>query len=553
MITWLQNFFLKHNKWLFGGLLVVIIVTFVLTIGPQSFFGSGGSQQRESVRYYGYDLSSPSDQQAMAFTAEVSAILHPELQVRRDQVMDYAYMRVAAMGIADQLGIPRPTKEALAGYVETLTIFQDPQTGEFSAESYRNMLDALQTSARYDRESVARVIREDYRIAQVRKALGGPAYFLPFEMKKDYIDSQSTYDVAMARFDYESFNPEIEPATEELEQFYRENPSRYEIPETIQVKALQFAAEAYVDEVADPEESQLQAWFDTRRDQYTPEPDGDAETEEAPEIALADVRGEVLADWKREQARRIAAKKSEQFSLRLWQGSILLDTPEFNELLEEFEVQTTDLPPYSRDQTPRVGNIPAELLDSMWIYTSNPNRYFSDIAQTANGAVVLVTSGTEEARMPAFEEVREAVANDYRRTEKRRLFAERGKELRENLQAALESASFTEAAADLGLEVEDLEPFTGNAVPQQLRASTIWEQSQYMDKGEISPMILQQDEGTFVYIQDLIVPEVDTASEEYQTYLSQRTGNLNEAMGWARLREITDQSLNALLGTSGLQ
>ena len=48
MITWLQNFFLKHNKWLFGSLLVVIIVTFVLTIGPQSFFGSSGPQQREA-------------------------------------------------------------------------------------------------------------------------------------------------------------------------------------------------------------------------------------------------------------------------------------------------------------------------------------------------------------------------------------------------------------------------------------------------------------------------------------------------------------------------
>lgn len=557
MITWLQNFFLKHNKWLFGGLLVVIIVTFVLTIGPQSFFGSGGSQQRSSLKYYGYDLSSPADQQAMAYTAEVSAILHPEMQVRRDQIMDYAYMRTAALGIADQLGVPKPTKEALTDYVATLTIFMDPQSGEFSAETYNRMLEAIQSSTRYDRESVARVIREDYRITQVQEALGGPSYFLPFEVQKDFLDRQTTYDVAVATLDYNSFSPEIEPTEEELEQFFKENPTRYRIPETISVRALVFADEAYLDEVSDPEETQLESYFEARREQYRPETeptseDGETEAEE-PAFTLADVREEVLSDWKLEQARRIAAKKSEQFSLRLWQDGILLDTENFNNLIGEFEIQIMEIPAYARDQAPQIEAIPAELLNSMWIYTSNPNRYFSDIAQTGNGAVVLVTSGITESRMPSLAEIREVVSRDFVQSEKRRLFAERGEELRSTIEDSLATQSFSEITSSLGLEVTDSGPFTGASVPQELRTSNIWEQARYLDKGEITPMNLSANEGTFVYMQDKTVPQLDTDSEEYQEFLAQRTASLNQAMGWSRLREITDQGLNALLGTSGLE
>ena len=555
MITSLQNFFLKHNKWLFGGLLVVIIVTFVLTIGPQSFFGSGGGQQRQALKFYGYDLSSESDQRAMAFTAEVSAILHPELQIRREQLMDYAYLRVAALGIASQIGIPNPTKEELSAYIGTLMVFANPQTGEFSAESYNRMMEALQNNARFDRESIGLVLREDYRIQKVREALGGPGYALPFEIKQDYIDRETRYTVSLARFAFADFNPGIDPTEEELRQYFNENPSRYEIPETLKTTALLFKGEAYLDEVEEPTEVELQAYFTTNRSRYETarEETGEAGTTEQPELTFAEVRDEVRADWIEQEARKIAAKKGEQFSIRLWQEGIALGSPEYVSLLENFEVETLDLPAYSRNQPPRIEGVPAQLLNSMWVFASNPNRYFSDIAQNANGAVIVVKQALSESRMPEFEEVREAVAADYRREEKRRLFAEKGEELRDTIQSRLEDESFEAIAEELGLAVESLDTFEGNAVPQQLRQSTVWDQAQYLDAGEISRMVISGDQGTLAYVAEKEVPEVDTGSEDYQDFVAQRTGFFNDALGWARLREITDTSLSSLLGTSPIE
>lgn len=556
MITWLQNFFLKHNKWLFGGLLIVIIVTFVLTIGPQSFFGSSGRPQREAMNYYGYDLSSEADQRSMVMAAEISSIFHPELQVQREQLMDYAYLRVAALGLARQLGIPNPSQEALREYVETFRIFQDPQSGDFSAESYRSIMDAMQANDRYPRESIGRVMREDYRIAQVREALGGPSFALPFEMRKEYLDQQTEFTVTLAHFDYQSYEPDISPSREDLEQFFRENPSRYEIPETLSVTALVFRQDAYLDDVPEPDEADLESTFVANRSTYEEareSSESESEDGEASDLTLDDVREEVLADWRREEARRIAARQSEQFSVRLWQEEIARDSEAFDALLEEFEVDTLSVPPYSRNQPPTVAGLSPQLFNSMWIYRGDSNRYFSDIAQTDEGAALLVADDFSEARMPEFEEVRDDVEADYRQSEKRRLFAEEGARLRETIQERLESRSFQEIAASHGLELEELDPFTGENVPQELRQSQVWSQARFLSEGSVSPMVMQDQRGTFAYVADREVPEIEADSEGFNEFIARREEARNDAMGWARLREITDQSLNSLLGTSRIQ
>jgi hypothetical protein len=306
MITSLQNFFLKHNKWLFGSLLIVIIVTFVLTIGPSSFFGGNTSTQRKALNYYGYDLSSEQDQRAMAYTAEVSAILHPELQLRREQLMDYAYLRVAGLGIASQLGIPQPSKEALSEYVESLIIFTDQQTGAFSAESYNRMVDMLQINGRFSREAIARALREDYMLDQVREAFSGPDYSLPFENQQSFIDQGTQYTVSLAKFGYADFSPEIALPEEELLQFFNENPSQYEIQETISVSVLRFEADAYQGAVPEPTDADLEIYFATNQTRY--QPASQEEGAEVTPVTLADVREEVAGDWKSQEAKRLAAE-----------------------------------------------------------------------------------------------------------------------------------------------------------------------------------------------------------------------------------------------------
>jgi peptidyl-prolyl cis-trans isomerase D len=184
----------------------------------------------------------------------------------------------------------------------------------------------------------------------------------------------------------------------------------------------------------------------------------------------------------------------------------------------------------------------------MWMYATNPNRFFSDAARISDGAVILVTPGSIPSRMPAFAEVREEVKAQYRESEKRRLFAEKGKELRNRFEEARSRSDFAEMAAAAGLEVEDVEAFSGAAVPQELRRSGVWEQAQHLAEGRISNMVMGEERGTFAYMAAREVPEIDTDAEEFVSYAQRRKSALGDTLGWVRLREMTDRSLGTVLG-----
>lgn len=549
MITWLQTFFLKHNKWLFGGLLIVIIVTFVLTIGPQSFFGSGSGASKRSLQFHGYDLASETDQRTIAQHAEISSFLNPELQIGRDQVMNYAYIRIAALGMANKLGIPEPSDENLKTFIQSLRAFQDPTTNTFSADTYQRMMDLVDNSGRFETNIMGKVLREDYRIAEVRQALGGPDYTLPFEVDQAFIDAKSNYAVSLLHFDLDAFNPPIVATEDALRDFFEQNPARYEIDEQISVTALKFTGEAYLSEIDDPEGDVLEAYFAANKAKYqTPATETDAEGEpaETPEVLLEDVLEAVIADWKDEQAITLAARKCEQFSIQLWQQKVEAQSPEYEAMLEEFAVEQLAVPAYSRQDIPRTTGLPFQLFESVWAYANNSSRYFSDLASTNNGAALLVINEVIDARQPAFEEVTESVRDDYMESEKRRLFAEKGKELRDQLLASIQDKDLATLAEELELELSEIDPFNGDRVPFSLRRNQLWEQVQFLEPGEMTPMIINDNRGTFAYLSEKALPELDPEAEDYQDFLNLRGSRSDNAMGWARIRQITDQGLEAL-------
>ena len=59
-------------------------------------------------------------------------------------------------------------------------------------------------------------------------------------------------------------------------------------------------------------------------------------------------------------------------------------------------------------------------------------------------------------------------------------------------------------------------------------------------------MIINDNRGTFAYLSEKTLPELDPEAEEYQEFLNLRGSRSDNAMGWARIRQITDQGLEAL-------
>ena len=74
MISWIQTIIQRHHKWLFGALLIVIIVAFVFTVGAVP--GIGNPNRSEYTRnFLGFNLSSQQVQQELVRGVELTAIL----------------------------------------------------------------------------------------------------------------------------------------------------------------------------------------------------------------------------------------------------------------------------------------------------------------------------------------------------------------------------------------------------------------------------------------------------------------------------------------------
>jgi len=563
MITKLQTIFLKHNKVLFSILLVVVLVTFVLTIGPQSFFGGPDPMKVEARNFFGYNLNNENNVRSMMVDAQVSAAFHPELGLRGDSLGEYAYMRVAALGLARQLGLPRPTRDQVDAYVRSLDAFSNPQTGAFDAEAYRATVSMLKDRAGFSDEQMSRVLRDDTLINTVRTSLGGPAYIVPFEIRQDYLARETSWEVDIATFDYNSFQPQLDPTVEQLEAFYDSNPERYAEPEKIRVAVVRFDAASFIDQIAAPAEDVLAGYFERNRFRYqrlfddrrkaaadaaaaalgTEAP---AAEPEAQTVTLADVRSDVENDWRRDQARGLAGERAERFSLALWENKIERGSEAFDQQLAQSGGTLVPVPAYTRGSSPAPSVLPNALAETMWVHAESV-RYFSDPVETPDGAAVAIFQERIAARQPAFTEVNARVEQDWKAEERRRLFIERGAELRAELEAAVAAGtSFADAATGLGLAVESPEPFKGSDVPVELLRNQAWAQAQYTAPGGITPMVASATEGVFVHVRSKTVPEISDDSPELAQFMENRRGIMDRMSGWLRLQEFTTRALESL-------
>ena len=74
MISWIQNHLIRHGRWIFISLLVVIIVAFVFTIGNTPGCTTNRSNY-VAENFFGYDLNSPNENLTWRVSAQYTVPL----------------------------------------------------------------------------------------------------------------------------------------------------------------------------------------------------------------------------------------------------------------------------------------------------------------------------------------------------------------------------------------------------------------------------------------------------------------------------------------------
>ena len=521
MISWIQHHLIRHGRWIFLTLLAVVIVAFVGTIGNTPGCTTNRSNY-VALDYYGYDLNSERAMQPIGMRLSLSNQLNQVNSTNQEQLSNQILSRIALLHLAETVGIPAPDQEELSAYLQEKPLFRNP-SGEFDRDRLTRFIDTIETNPILPEGILVQVLEEDYRMQQISEALAGPGYFMNEDALLQAQRYQTSFKLSTAIIDYASFEPEINTPQAELERYYNQNASRYEIPERIQASYLHIKTETYLPQVNALENDALFEHFIANRARFVEaheaaNPQEDAEAEK-PVLTLDDVREAVSADLRKAQASRLANEAAQNFAYELYNKSIPHESPAFKEALGELGLSLNPIEAFStRDTAAR--ELPVEMLNSA--FALSDARYYSDPYPYEDGYAVLIYETRLPVELPPYEAVADRVQADFAAEEKRRLFYENGVKLKKEIEAQLASGvNFAEAAAKLQLEVQDFETFKLTEAPQTLNRSAL-QSAIDLKAGELSSMLQTGPSGTFVYVAERIVPEIaadDTTLQQATNFL----------------------------------
>jgi peptidyl-prolyl cis-trans isomerase D len=532
MISWIQKYFQKHFRFVFFIVLIAVGLPMVVIYSQSSGIGQGSTKVRQQS-FFHVNLANQAQARQVISDGELSGYLragYPALQ--GGQLQQYALQRVAGIALADELHLPAATPEQVAKYVQTLRAFQN-QEGRFDQSVYTRFADSLKTAgSQLTVADVNRVLRDDARLEGLVKLVGGPGYVLPSDVKRQLSLTDSTWTIQIASLDYTGFNPAINPTEEQVKKFHDDNAFRYDVPVRPRLSYVEFKAANFAPPLA-PSEEDLRAYYSANMARF-PVPADPAEKKDLALPATATdnfpkVRAQVETALRDLASRRLAAQAANDLTVALFDRKLAANSPELSAFLTSSGLTPVAVPPFAP------GNPPAGK-DWLGRYAEpisrlNKDRYFSDPVATPDGLAVLLWNETLPAYTPLFTDVRDRVLADYRTSEKQRLFNERGRALKAQLQAAAATpGGFAEKATTEKLEVKSHAGFTLRQPPADMPQPAL-EALVGLEAGQVSDFVGLGDKGIIVYAQEKKVPDLTALNPrfaEVQSQLMAYTASNNE-------------------------
>lgn len=551
MISWIQRYFQHHFRIIFGGLLAVVIVAFVFTIGASP--GIGTADRRAIDReFFDYNLNRAQDQQLLMGDAQLSIALQfgAFARIGDEQVQNYAFSRAAALHLADLWHVPAATTEEIASAIQSLRMFQGAD-GQFDARQYAAFRDNLKLNPQGMTEGdIARVIGNDVRAEKVNQLLAGPGYVLPGEVLTQLERADTSWTVATITAEYAAFNPALNPGEADLSRFFEENSFRYEIPPRVVASFVEFSAGEHLEKIT-LSDAEIRAHYDANPARF-PKPAATASPSATPDVTIADptadfeaVRAQVEAVLRLQRARGMATRAASDLALALFEAKVA-PGPALDNFLSLRQLTARPLAPFTRESGPAELGGSAEVAAEA--FRLNPDRVVSDAIQTPAGAVVLFWQETLPATTPLMTAVRETVAADYIENEKRKQFVELGRRIKRQIEARVkagdsaEKAAESASAAGVKLEARVLPPFTLRTGQQDIDYSILGALER-LDRGQVSDMVVTADKGIFVYAMEKQAPDLSESNPRYAETRAQLAAMSGRMSGSAYLAELVEREL----------
>lgn len=455
----------KHSQWLWGIIITVIIITFVVFFSPD-IGNSSGRREADYGALYGQPIKR--DDLAQAYTEArlsyyFSARQWPERDERarmfgfnldaeaRQRLLLNHHLKAQGIDVGDA-----------AVAQEIKNSFVDQQSGGFNLQAYERVLKQELAPAGISEAAFERFLRHELGRQQLARTFGLAGKLMPDRAAEAFFRRENEQAQAEFVFLASSNNlAKVKLDEAALRAWHTNNLTSYRIPERVSVHYV-FLPHASHHAEADKELTAntnlvklLEAHYQTNVFRYR-DTNGTAKT-------FDQVKDQIRTEFRDETAARIGFLKATEFGNELFKlagqtnrAEILLQLAARKGL----PVKVTE--PFTEFEGPKLTNAPANF--GRTAFQLAADEALGQMLPGLDGVYFIAFKERLKPEDPPFEKVREKVAEDYRRAQATELTLTEGTKLVQAATNALAAGkSFKDAAQGLGHVALEVPPFSRNA------------------------------------------------------------------------------------------
>jgi len=541
MISWIQRTFQHHFRLIFAVLLVGMVIPFIFTIGSTP--GIGRAERSAAGReFFGHNLLSPSQTQALMNDTRLSAELQYTSNVSAEQLQYYMFQRVAARHLADELHLPAPSSEDITAFIKTLHIFAGPD-GQFDVTHYNAFRNSLKASSSVTEGDILRVISDDVRMIKLQRLMAGPGYVMPGDIKDILLRGDTTWTISTVTADYAAYSSDTKPTEADISKFFTDNSFRYTVAPRVVVDCVPFPAEDFKAGIA-PSDAELRAYYDANPSKFPKPAAAKAPAAKAdPDADYAKVKPVVQEMLTLDLAKSKAVKAASDLAYALYEGKVTRAS--LDSFLAGRNLKAQVLAPFTAEAGP--SEFPGSREIATAAFELNADRFYSEGIPSPAGAVVLIWKELLPSHLPALHEIRDRVVADATDNQKRIRFVEFGRSLKAGIERRLKAGepfdkAAQEAAGSAKVTVKSYPPFKLRDQPKDVD-ETVFGLMDRLDKGSVSDMEATADKGLLVYAADKKPPVANESNPLYAQVKAELAESFARTDTTSSLREIVDAEL----------
>jgi hypothetical protein len=455
----------KHSQWLWGIIITVVIITFVVFFSPD-IGNRGGRSEADYGTLYGQPIKR--DDLAQAYTEArlsyyFSARQWPERDERarmfgfnldaeaRQRLLLNHHLEAQGIDVGDA-----------AVAQEIKNSFVDQQSGGFNLQAYERVLKQELAPVGISEAAFERFLRHELGRQQLARTFGLAGKLMSDRAADAFFRRENEQAQAEFVFLASSNNlAKVKPDEAALRAWHTNNLATYRIPERVSVHYVYLPhtnhnAEADKELAANTNLVKLmETHYQTNVFRYR-DTNGTAKT-------FDQVKDQIRAEFRDETAARIGFQKATEFGNELFRlagqtnrAEILLQLAARKGL----PVKVTE--PFTEFEGPKLANAPANF--GRTAFQLSADEALGQMLPAIDGVYFIAFKERLKPEDPPFDKVREKVAEDYKRSQATELTLTEGTRLVQAATNALAAGkSFKDAAKELGHVALEVPPFSRNA------------------------------------------------------------------------------------------